>query len=98
MAAQYRMFGMHLVQRAARIFHGSPEEMSCQLILLIFDAPSVCVAKEKPDHAVIEYSINKRINDRSHLRLASELLKKSLVHGDGSAIRRILEGLLYSKK
>ena len=54
--------------------------MSCQLILHIFDALSICVAKEKPDHAVIEDFVNKSINDRSQLRLASKLLKKSLAH------------------
>ena len=37
-----------LVQRAALIFHLSPEEMSRQLILHIFDALFICVAEEKP--------------------------------------------------
>ena len=77
--------------------YGSPEEMSCQLIFLIFNAPSVCVAKEKTDHAVIEYSVNKRMNDRSHLRLASKLLKKSLTHRGRFGTSEVLEGLLYSE-
>ena len=58
---------------------------------------SVCVAKEKPDHAVIEYSVNKRMNDRSHLRLASKLLKKSLAHRGRFGTSEVLEGLLYSE-
>ena len=87
---------MDLVQRAALIFHPSPEEMSRQLILHIFDALSICIAKEKADHSVIEYSVNKSINDRSQLWLASELLKKSLVHGGEFRLCRMLclEGIL----
>src|SRR6266850_5608984 len=75
------MFCVHLVQWAPLILHPSPKEIGRQLILQIFDALFICVAKEKPDHPVIEDSVNKSINDHSQLRLASELLKKSLVHG-----------------
>src|SRR6266850_2740315 len=88
------MFCVHLVQRAALIIHLSPEEMSCQLILHIFDALFICVAKEKADHPVIEDSVNKSINDHSQLRLASELLKKSLVHG-GSGFVECFAGKEY---
>jgi hypothetical protein len=57
---------------------------------------SICIAKEKADHPVIEDSVNKSINDRSQLRLASELLKNSLVHGVRLGLCRMLclEGIL----
>ena len=81
MTAHDWMFCVHLVQRAALIFYLASEKASCQLILHFFDASAICVTKKKTDHAVIKHSVDKSIDDRSELRLASELLKRSRVHG-----------------
>jgi hypothetical protein len=39
--------------------------MSCQLILHAFDAPLIGVTEEKPDHSIVEHSVNESIDDGS---------------------------------
>src|SRR5262245_34867022 len=83
------MFCVDLVQRAALIVHVGSEEMSRQLIFQGLDTLPIRIAKEKPDHPIVEHPVNKSINDHSKLLFAADLLKKSLVHGD--EIQRFVE-------
>lgn len=71
---------MDVAQRAALIFHFGSEEPSRQLIFHGLNSLPIRIAKEKSDHPVIEYPVNKSINDRSEFWFAAELLKKTLVH------------------
>jgi len=81
MTAHDWMSCVDLVQRAPLIFHFGPEEMSRQLILHGLNALLIRIAKEKPDHPVIEHPVNKSVNDRPELWFAAKLFKKSLAHG-----------------
>ena len=61
----YGMLCMDLVQRSTSVLYAGAKEIGRQLIFHVFDARSTRIAKEKPDHVIIEDSVDKSVDDRA---------------------------------
>ena len=79
--AHNRVVSVNSAERSAVIFNVGAEKVGDELILQFFDAPPVGMAKKKSDHAILEDSIDKRVDDRAKPARAAELIEKSLSHG-----------------
>jgi hypothetical protein len=72
---------MDFAERSSAIFNISAEKVGGELVLQFFNAPTIGIAKKKSDHAILENSIDKRVNDRPQPALATEFIEKTLTHG-----------------
>ena len=72
-----RMFRVSPIERLACVFHVRTEKLRGVLILHLFDALTVGVAKKKADHSIGKNTVDKAIDYFPNFRFAAQLNKKT---------------------
>ena len=89
--AHDRMFGMSLVEGPSAVDDRRAEIRGRMLVLQLLDACAVHVAKEKPDHPVLEHAVDEGVDDRSEFNFAAQLFEEARRSGLGVALNLTLQ-------
>jgi len=76
-AAHNRMLGMGDIERSPSVGDRRAKKFRRELVFHFFDAISVRVAKEKPDHSIVEHAVDKCIYNDSEFGFAAQLFKET---------------------
>ena len=82
MPAHDRVICVGFAKGLAAVLDFRAEKIGGKLVFHFLDARAVGVAKEKPDHPIVENPIDERINNRPQTALAAKLVKKAIAHNN----------------
>src|SRR5678815_3022513 len=80
MSAHNWMICVRFADRPASILNIGAQEPGRQLIFHLLDARAIGIAEKKPDHAIVEYSVDKCVDYRPQPTFATELLEQTVIH------------------
>jgi hypothetical protein len=80
LATHDRVGAVRLAERPARVFDAGAQVLGCVLVFLLLDALTARIAKEKPDHDIVEDAIDETVDDAPQRGLTAEVFEQAASH------------------